>query len=178
MMKKLLLCFMLISPMASAVWYQSDGVGTALVESDPPIVEVPVPVCDEGCGVEPVEVPSIGNRHAVVHSTIADYDVCSECHNPEGDAIVGNYTMLCSQYSFANPGRTIPDPVTGNPAYDPVSDTVIISGDHIAVLYPGDTVLCSDCHNPHRRNSDGSRNKVEDWMIHEGCMDCHGKDDD
>lgn len=169
----LVLVLSLAATAQAKVWYSSDDVvGSPMVRDDPP-VEI-VEVCDEDCAgdVITVEVPSIGNKHAVVHGTLAAQDsgaACRECHRPNGEAVVNNYTMLCSQYSFSKPGRTIPDPITGLPASDPVSGTQIVSGLGIAVLYPNDLVRCSDCHNPHRSPS----HKVEDREVHAGCLDCH-----
>lgn len=178
-MKNILFVLALALSMAAGaqdgkIWYSSpDTAGAPLVRDFPPPSEI-VEVCDEDCQGETivVEAPSIGNKHAVVHGTLAAEDggqSCRECHTANGDAVVSNYTMLCSQYSFSKPGRTIPDPVTGLPAADPVSGTQIVSGLGIAVLYPNDLVRCSDCHNPHRNPS----HKVEDRDVHAGCLDCH-----
>lgn len=175
-MKYILPIMILLPALVSAqdkIWYSSeDNPGSPLLRDNPP-TEI-VEVCDEDCAgdVITIEAPSIGNKHAVVHGELAAQDSgrsCRECHTAGGEAIVSNYTMLCSQYSFVNPGRSIPDPITGLPATDPVSGTQIVSGRGIAVLYPNDLVRCSDCHNPHR----SPQHKVEDREVHAGCLDCH-----
>lgn len=177
-MNKFVIAILLCFPFyvnADKIWYSTEDVlGSPIVLDNPPseIIEV----CDEDCVGEVivVELPSIGNKHAVVHGELAKQDSgrsCRECHTAGGEAVVANDSMLCSQYSFIYPGRTITDPVTGLPAKDPVSGTTIVSGKGIAVLYPNDQVLCSDCHNPHR----SPKHKVEDFMVHAGCLDCHRK---
>jgi hypothetical protein len=129
-------------------------------------------------GAQDCPKPYPGNRHAVVHPSLAAQDggaSCRECHGQPGEAVTQAQTMLCSQYDFRYPGIVMLDPNNGNALTDPVSGTVIVSGGGIAGYDPGMDVACRDCHYPH-----ASRTKVEDRDIHEGCLDCHrrvGSDD-
>lgn len=130
-------------------------------------------------GMEDCPSPLPGNPHAVVHSQLASQDggvSCRQCHGVPGEAVTAGQTMLCSQYPFRYPGTVMIDPNTGIALVDPVSGSMIVTGDHIGGYDPGMEVACRDCHYPHQR---GVR-EPKDRDIHAGCLDCHrrvGSDD-
>lgn len=137
------------------------------------------PICPE-C---PVNTPVVysANRHAIVHSTLAQQDggeSCRDCHRPGGTAITSGYVGLCSQYNFCTQRDEDKECQVGvalldsydNEMFDPVSGMKVVTGGKVAGYPANRLVLCSDCHYPHRSGA-----KVEDFMVHAGCLDCHKK---
>jgi len=142
------------------------------------LININCPVADECQPGEKQLVSNPVNPHAIRHSTdakVKGYAYCADCHRAGGEAVVGAngnaQTGICSQYNFAYPGIYAYNVMTGNVMTDPVSGSEIVSGGQIAVYDSGITVRCKDCHYPHSTNA-----KVEDFMIHTGCLDCHERE--
>lgn len=150
---------------ADLVWFYADENGP-LVRSEP-----------QECPDFPVikKCPA-GNYHGASHPDRAikyGYESCLQCHNPNNPVLVNNESVICTQYNPPpeNIGRTIVDPVTGQEARDPYTNDKIIGSNHLYILKKGDTVTCSNCHNPHRGEQDFFI--FDKRLIHYGCLDCH-----
>lgn len=145
---------------ADLVWFYADQYGP-LTRSEPPTTEG-----------ETVFLPSPGNSHAVIHGKRVKAEgrsVCTGCHNGTS-AIVKSDKFICSQYDFFKDGRKVSDG-KGGYVKDPVSGQEIVSGGGIAVLLTGEPITCKMCHYPHKT----AGFKAEDYLVHEGCLDCHTK---
>lgn len=184
-MKKVVLTLFLLLPMialaATEYLLPGESVEVPTIFACAPGEECPI--CEE-CP-EPTECPpggdcvtSPGNGHAVLHSTNAKWNAgaeCRQCHQPGGEAVTKGFVTLCSQYNFCTQ-RGDKDCMQGiqmlnsdgTPLIDPVSGAGVFSGGSVAGYTAGMEVACSDCHYPHN-----SGVKVEDFMVHEGCLDCH-----
>jgi hypothetical protein len=130
-------------------------------------------VCPPVPTLAPIILPSPGNLHGSTHVTrTKDLGLanCKTCHTAGGSAVVSSDRTICSRFSFLPAGRVLMDPITGQPARDPLSGYQVVSGGSIAVLQKGETVFCSTCHTIH--NDKTQRPTAS--MITEGCAaECH-----
>ena len=156
----LFLCFLFSYAEAATVYFKAET-GEPLVLADPPVTNGPTEF-----------LQSPGNAHAVNHGNRVKREgvqACVGCHNGE-NAVVAFDKFICSQYDFGDKGLKVPDN-QGGFVKDPMSGDEIVSGDGIAVLLKGIQITCKMCHFPH----DTPGFKAEDYLVHQGCLECHAK---